>query len=626
MRRKSFPRRVIDQAESIAFPASLGHRPQVQGITIDGITSKDLDDAIWIEPQGDLTILSVHIADVAELVRPNTDLDKEAIARTQTLYLRRGNDPMLPKCLSEDKLSLLERQPRPTLTIEITLDNTTEVQKIHVFESWLSSQKRFSYPQAEAALKDPTLAYSTLIRNCWQWAEQLYQNRIHADNFKELSLPQGYYLDENGNLLSTDCSRFHGYLIIQEFMILANTAIAQWLVENNIPAIYRNHTHKTICPEQTHRFAAFTTAQSEADIRRILMSWLNPADYGPEAKGHFALNLSAYCHFTSPIRRLPDLINHRMVKAHLQGHSLPYDYPKIELLCQHINRVNAEQEQSTKSYFKEQQHQLYQRQLQAPERLGQLPGREFSLLLRYAIEEGQGQIVDVEASNRLQSGVLQVEDLFVLLILGDHPERQQQVMDYLQEHICDAPSIITIAQQQLEEWDSFAWVEHDHGPPFAAWLEVQINQQMLTTSQPAIMRNKPGARHQACLDWLIAYQQQTLVLPEERVIPPDSKVPTLPDEPLQPQVPATLSTLLDFKEGQNCISFLLEVCQGMPWPLPEYQIIDGEDGFRCECSLRTEDDVIVGTGIASSKKTAKHRAARDVVEKFDLVPKKRKVK
>ena len=614
MRRKSFPRHVIDQAESIAFPASLGYRPQVQGITIDGTTSKDLDDAIWIEPQGDLTTLAVHIADVAELVRPATELDKEAIARTQTLYLRKGNDPMLPKCLSEDKLSLLEGHPRPTLTLEITLDNATEVQKLRVFESWLSSQKRFSYPQAEAALKDPALAYSALIRDCWQWAEQLYQKRIHGDNFQELSLPQGYYLDENGNLLSTDFSRFHGYLIIQEFMILANTAIAQWLVEHNIPAIYRNHTHKTIHPEQTHRFAAFTTAQSEADIRRILMSWLNPADYGPEAKGHFALNRSAYCHFTSPIRRLPDLINHRMVKAHLQGQPLPYDASKIELLCQHINRVNDEQEQSTKSYFKDQQHQLYQQQLQAPERLGQLSGREFSLLLRYAVEEGQSQIVDAEASSRLQSSALQVEDLFVLLLLGDHPERQQQVINYLQEHLYDAPSIIAIAQQQLEEWDSFAWVELG-GPPFGAWLEVQINQQMLTTSQPAIMRNKPGARHQACLDWLIAYQQNTLVPPADRVVPPQSKVPTLPESP-QPKVPAALSKLLNFNEEQNCISLLLEVCQGMPWPQPKYQITEEENGFRCQCSVRIADAEIVGAGIASNKKTAKHRAAREVVEKL----------
>lgn len=606
MNRKSIPWHVIQQAEAIALPASLGQRPQVQGITIDGTTSKDLDDAIWIETQGELTTLCVHIADVAELVTPGTDLDNEAIARTQTLYFRNRNDPMLPRCLSENKLSLLEGQPRPTLTLDITLDFTAEVQSIKVYESWLSSQKRFSYPQAEAALKDGTLPYSTLIRDCWQWAERLYQKRIHSDHFDGLSLPQGYYLDEEGNLLSTDFARFHGYLIIQEFMILTNTVIAGWLVENQIPAIYRNHTHKVIGPDQTHRFEALVNAQSEEDIRRILMSWLNPADYGPQAKGHFALNLPAYCHFTSPIRRLPDLINHRMVKATLKGQPLPYSLHDIEQLSQHINKVNDEQAQATRNHFKRQQKRLYQQQLQAPEQLGELSEREFSLLLRFATEVHQGQVLEAEAAYRLKVGNLQVEDLFVLLMLDDNPEHQQQVIHYLKDHIHDAPSIISIAQNQIEEWENFEWVELEGGPPFAAWLEVRISDQMLTTTQPAIAASKSEARHQACLDWLIASQQGQLVDPREREVPP-------PPEPLQPKTPAALSKLMQFKEGQNCISLLLEVCQGFQWPQPEYQITEHEDGFQCECRLRLESVQILGIGIASSKKTAKHRAAREVV-------------
>lgn len=615
MSRKSFSRQVIQQAEAIAFSASLGRRPQVQGITIDSTTSRDLDDAIWIKSQNDLTTLSVHIADVAELVAPGTDLDKETIARVQTLYFRHRNDPMLPRSLSEDKLSLLEQQPRPTLTLDITLDTAVEVQKVKVYESWLSSQKRFSYPQAEATLKDSTLPYSTLIRECWQWAEQLYQKRIHGHNFDGLSLPQGYYLDENGNLLSTGFSRFHGYLIIQEFMILANTAIAGWLVENHIPAIYRNHTHKAIDPEQTHRFADLMATQSEEDIRRILMSWLNRANYSPDPNGHFALNLSAYCHFTSPIRRLPDLINHRMVKAHLQGQPLPYRYEEIEQLSQQINDTIQEQEEATRTHFKKQHHQLYQQQLQTPERFKHLSEREFSLLLRYATAEDQSQVLDTEAASRLQSGKLPVEDLFVLLMLGDNQDLHQQVIHDLQDHICDACSVIGIAQSQLEAWDGFVWIELEGGPPFTAWLEVQINQQMLTTAKPAIERNKSRARHQACLDWLIAYLAATLVNPKQREIPPPADVPPQPETP-HPKPPAVLPKLTQFKEGQNCISLLLEVCQGFLWPQPEYQITKREDGFQCECRLTQASVQLLGIGIASSKQTAKHRAARQVVEQL----------
>lgn len=609
MSRKPFPSHIIQQAKTIALPTSINHRPQVTGITIDGAASKDLDDAIWIQSQRDLTTLWVHIADVAELVTPDTDLDREAIARVQTLYYRDRSDPMLPRCLSENKLSLLEQQPRPTLTLEITLDQAAEVQQVSVYESWLSSQKRFSYPQAEAALKDSDLPYSSLIRECWQWAERLYQKRTHLDNFDGLPLPQGYYLDENGNLLSTDYSRFHGYLIIQEFMILANTAIAGWLAENNIPAIFRNHTHRDIGPEQTHQFEALVNAQSEEDIRRVLMGWLNPADYGPYAQGHFALNLAAYCHFTSPIRRLPDLINHRMIKAHLNDQPLPYTHPEIDQLSRHINTVIQKQDEATNTFFKNQQHQLYYGQLQAPEQFEQLSEREFSLLLKYATQEKQAQILDAEAAYRLQAGKLQVEDLFVLLLLGDNRALQQQVLHYLKEHLYDAPSIMSIAVNQLEDWQSFQYIEHEGCPPFSAWLEVQINQQLLTTAQPAISRSKPGARHRACLNWLIASLEDTLVAPEQREVPPVH-------QPLPSKQLACLTKLKQFKEGQNCLSLLLELCQGFQWSQPDYQITEQEDGFICECRLVIENNIIMGRGIASSKKTAKHRAARQVVNQL----------
>jgi len=134
----------IDQAEALTLPESLWQRPQVQGITIDGPTSKDLDDAIYIEATPTGAIASIHIADVSELVTMGSPLDKVALARTQTRYLRRGNIPMLPPALSEDKLSLLEGQPRPTLTIQVSLNHQAEIVTTEIFESWLISAKRFS--------------------------------------------------------------------------------------------------------------------------------------------------------------------------------------------------------------------------------------------------------------------------------------------------------------------------------------------------------------------------------------------------------------------------------------------------------------------------------------------------
>lgn len=157
MSQKPFSQPVIEEAENIALPTSIHQRPQVPGITIDGAHSRDLDDAIWIEERGNLTTLSVHISDVSELVQPGSLIDQETRTRIQTLYFRHNNKPMLPRCLSEDKLNLLEQQLRPTITLEITLNQTADIQQVEVYESQLISHKRFTYEQADEALLDISL-------------------------------------------------------------------------------------------------------------------------------------------------------------------------------------------------------------------------------------------------------------------------------------------------------------------------------------------------------------------------------------------------------------------------------------------------------------------------------------
>ena len=148
----------LTQAKAIAShpPTDLTRR-QVQGITIDGPTSLDLDDAIWIETTDTGAIAQVHISDVSEHIPLNSPLDQGAIALTQTRYHRQGNDPMLPRVLSESALSLQEGQPRATLTIELMLDHDGTVIDCRIFESWLQSAKRFSYAQADYAIAHPKL-------------------------------------------------------------------------------------------------------------------------------------------------------------------------------------------------------------------------------------------------------------------------------------------------------------------------------------------------------------------------------------------------------------------------------------------------------------------------------------
>ena len=160
-----------DQANALTLPETLWLRPQVQGITTDGPISKDLDDAIYIATLSQYqratgAIASIHIADVAELVTMGSPLDKVALARTQTRYLKRGNVPMLPHALSEDKLSLVKGQPRPTITIQVNVNPLGEIQTTDIFESWIVNAKRFSYEQTDRVCQRPSHSFHELLQRC----------------------------------------------------------------------------------------------------------------------------------------------------------------------------------------------------------------------------------------------------------------------------------------------------------------------------------------------------------------------------------------------------------------------------------------------------------------------------
>jgi ribonuclease R len=633
-----FPPQATALAKALALQEHLWQRPQVQGVTIDGPDSRDLDDAIWIEPTATGAILSVHIADVAELVTPGSVLDKVAIARTQTRYFGKGNDPMLPRALSEDKLSLLEHQARPTLTVRVTLDQNAQIQKTELFESWLRSSKRFNYRDAEAALTDLDSPFHERLSHAQQWAERLYHQRLEQGAIGGRITQLGW-LNEEGSLVSGEHTNSH--LLIQEFMILANRAVAEWLAERDIPALYRNHTARAIAPDRETMYQTLLTLGSGVAIRQRLASWLNRADYGPALIGHFALNLPAYCHFTSPIRRLADLINHRIVKAQLRGQDLPYSKTELEQLGQHIDQVTRDLEQKTSDFFKGKHQEQYKAQVQSSENLQALSEKEFSRVLKYAIESqeleadsGCGAFTP-ELTSRLESRSLPLVDLYCLLFQSGHEDLQWQAYGCLQENAQDAASVISMAIAQQESWESFEYVElsQSQTPPFHSWLEVRANDKVLTTVYPSAHQRKQSARHLACLSWIEAYLQEVLVSPEQRIklelLEPMAMVQPVAGSgqemsTMHPEVTAVVSKpnwvhrnlSKSLKDGQPFVSLLLEVSQGLHLSSPEFEFHEEAGYFVCMCRFEGLNQHFVGEGSATKKQRAKHLAARAVLEKL----------
>jgi ribonuclease R len=613
-----FPPQATAAAKAVTFAETLWQRPQVYGITIDGPTSRDLDDAIWIESTSTGAIVSVHIADVAEFVTPGTLLDKVAIARTQTRYFGEGgNDPMLPRVLSENRLSLLEWQDRPTLTVRIALNHDCEIEHVEIFESWLASKKRFSYEEADEVLQDKNSPFQKLLQTCHTWTGLLNRKRQTSGAISGIVTPgSGAWIDEDGNLIVSDKKCYHANIVIQEFMILANRAVAQWLADADTLALYRNHTAKAIAPDRQAMFQAIVTMGSWSAIRKQLGNWLNRAEYGPTLIGHFALNLTAYCHFTSPIRRLADLINHRIVKARLHNEPLPYSKIELEQLGQHIATVARDEEERKDAYFKEERKQKHRETLKAPQDLDRLPEKDFSQLLQYSIKNGELELICGQVEARINDNRLQVQDLYLLLFSSGHPKMQQLACKHLKTRVQDAPSIIAMAKDTEEDWEGFDYVDLDN-PPFSSWLEVAIAGKVLTTVEPAQQTRKQAARHYACLNWIEAYAEGALVSPAQRVQPASSdpsevepKIKTSKAQPIHPILQKTL------KEGQNFVSMLNNLCQGLEGPNPEYSFTETEEGFRCECQLETADALVVGEGVASKKQRAKNLASRQVLERL----------
>ena len=171
--------------------------------------------------------------------------------------------------------------------------------------------------------------------------------------------------------------------------------------------LFRNHTARAIAPDRETMYQTMLTLGSPKAIRQRLASWLNRADYGPTLIGHFALNLPAYTHFTSPIRRLADLINHRIVKARLRGEDLPYNKTELEQLGKYIGQVTRDIEKATSDYFKAKNQELYQTQVQDREELQRATEKEFSRLLKYGLEKQEMESLMPELKTRLAARKLQ---------------------------------------------------------------------------------------------------------------------------------------------------------------------------------------------------------------------------
>lgn len=353
-----FPVRVMNQAMRVpdhVLDADWDGREDFTGlmtVTIDGEDAKDLDDAVSLTKEGNIYHLGVHIADVSNYVQGGSAIDKEALKRGTSVYLADRVIPMLPERLSNGICSLNQGVDRLALSCLMDIDGQGNIVAHKITESVIRVDRRMSYEQVRSILEDGETETSREYREfvpmffLMRELSQLLRSRRHHRGSIDFEFPESKII-LNGAGRAIDVRPYEANCateIIEDFMLMANETVAREYCKGEYPFVYR--THENPDPEKVEELLTLLHHQeiqvrksreeitpkeiqeilesiqglpNETMISRLTLRTMKQAKYTTECSGHFGLAARYYCHFTSPIRRYPDLQIHRIIRDNLRG-------------------------------------------------------------------------------------------------------------------------------------------------------------------------------------------------------------------------------------------------------------------------------------------------------------------
>ena len=356
--RQVFPEDVIKEAKKVSeegiHELELKRRKDLRDlpiITIDGSDAKDLDDAVYAEKLNDNEYkLGVHIADVTHYVKEDRRLDKEALKRATSIYITDRVIPMLPKELSNGVCSLNPGEDKLTLSVEMIINNDGKVIDYKIFESIMNNKYRMTYDDVTEILENKDEELIEKYKNIAPMLKVMEELSLILRRKRDIrgaidfEFPERKIItDETGKAIDvTKYERKTSNKIIEEFMLVCNEIVAEHYYWLNMPFIYR--VHEDPDEEKMYEFIKFIhnfgytlkgndvhpkelqqlldkikNTKEESLINTMMLRSLKKAIYSPDSSTHFGLAAQYYCHFTSPIRRYPDLQIHRIIKGQING-------------------------------------------------------------------------------------------------------------------------------------------------------------------------------------------------------------------------------------------------------------------------------------------------------------------
>ena len=348
--RQGFSPKILKEAKMMAKENRLDDRKDLTELltfTIDGKKAKDFDDAVSLEPLGDGYRLGVHIADVSHFITENSHLDEEAFERGTSIYYADGVIPMLPEILSNEACSLKPKEIRLTLSVFIDFDRQGNSLATQIYKSFIKSRRRFTYTEVAGLLKKGSnkkndYPFLQTLTDMYHLSQTLRKRRFKNGSV-DFHVPEPDIQIEDGKVKQIEIVEHNAaHQVIEEFMLAANQAVALNLYEKDIPCIHR--IHEPPDPTKIFEFKEFISSlglrlsdsgkirskdlntllkkiqdtPEERVVNTLLLRTMKKARYSPSDPGHYCLGFTHYAHFTSPIRRYPDLIVHRIVKKYLK--------------------------------------------------------------------------------------------------------------------------------------------------------------------------------------------------------------------------------------------------------------------------------------------------------------------
>lgn len=592
------------------------------GLMIDSPDSVDRDDAIYVRRTEDGWEAYVHIADVAGVVPLGDDVDLRARRRGRSRYLPDRTMRMLSE-RAERAASLQAGHPTSTCLIGLRFGLDGSVQEASVGPGRLDEPISMSYEQAASALSDPDHPLHPVLFDAHALASLLLARRRASGALAIYDLSRGWATDEEGNVVRLGVNeRNAGYVIVQELMIAANEGAAHWCVERELPILFRNHRVSAVAPPREELLEDLTSAEAEPvgarldAVQQRLSLVLKPAVYEPHVAGHFGLNLLAYTHVTSPLRRYPDLINQRILMAAANGKPSPYERDELVEHAEEINKRTREWRERRASRLKaaamaETRQQLVEGVVQG------LDADDFHRVLKVAVAEDRcTPELTAELERRADAETLTPRDACQVLFFG-RGDYWKPVKERINHWVAAEPAhAITLVTMyaQLADAGQVQWDTSDNGSPEQPGFVVRVSlvgsaSESAPVGAPVssperFARSKREARQQAALG-LVA------VLADVPDLSQDGDLPTTVSPPQRKR---------EIRVGQHPVATLNELSQigelrDVTW---EFEKSGPPHEPLHTCTVRAIDgrseEPLVAEGTGSAKPAAKSAAAAALVE------------